>query len=230
MKFQNIKINNIPTIIWGEKSDKVYIHIHGKMSRKEYAENFAKIAEGKGYQTISFDLPDHGERTDSDYPCDIWNGMHDLALIGDYAFSKWSDISLFACSIGAYFSLNTYSDRNFKKCLFQSPVLNMEYLIHQMFDWFNVTEEKLSIEKEIPTPVDLLRWDYYQYVKEHPIEKWDIPTFILYGGKDNLQSIEVIHEFVKRYGCKLTVSQNSEHPFMQEEDTNIVHEWLMENI
>ena len=35
MKKERIKINNIPTIIWGEKSPKVYIAIHGNMSNKE---------------------------------------------------------------------------------------------------------------------------------------------------------------------------------------------------
>ena len=230
MKVQSIKINNIPTIIWGEKSDKVYIHVHGKMSCKEYADNFAEIAKKKGYQTLSFDLPEHGERKDSNYRCDIWNGMHDLTVISDYAFSMWSDVSLFACSLGAYFSLNAYADRNFRNCLFQSPVLNMEYLIRQMFCCFNETEEKLYTESEIPTPVDLLRWDYYQYVKEHPIEKWNIPTSILYGGKDNLQSEEVIQKFVKANDCKLTISQNSEHPFMQKEDIKTVRTWLEENV
>lgn len=230
MKFQRIKINAIPAIIWGEKSDKVYIHVHGKMSCKEHAENFAEIAEKKGYQTLSFDLPEHGERKEVNYRCDIWNGMHDLTVIGDYAFLMWKEVSLFACSLGAYFSLNTYADRKFMNCLFQSPVLDMEYLIQQMFCWFNVTEEKLCIEKEIPTPVDLLRWDYYQYVKNHPIEKWNIPTSILYGGKDNLQSIEVIQKFVKAHSCKLTISQSSEHSFMQEEDIKIVRTWLEENV
>ena len=230
MEVQNIKISNIPAIIWGKKSDKVYIHVHGKMSCKEYAENFAKIAEKKGYQTLSFDLPEHGERKDSNYRCDIWNGMYDLTVIGDYAFSRWNDVSLFACSLGAYFSLNTYADRNFTNCLFQSPVLNMEYLIRQMFVWFNVTEERLRKEKEIPTPIDLLRWDYYLYVKEHPIEKWSIPTSILYGGKDNMQSVDVIQKFVKAHDCKLTISQSSDHPFMQSEDIKIVCTWLEENI
>ena len=230
MKFQRIKINAIPAIIWGEKSDKVYIHVHGKMSCKEHAENFAEIAEKKGYQTLSFDLPEHGERKEVNYRCDIWNGMHDLTVIGDYAFLMWKEVSLFACSLGAYFSLNTYAGRKFMNCLFQSPVLDMEYLIQQMFSWFNVTEEKLCIDKEIPTPVDLLRWDYYQYVKNHPIEKWNIPTSILYGGKDNLQSIEVIQKFVKAHSCKLTISQSSEHSFMQEEDIKIVRTWLEENV
>ena len=35
MKIERIKINNIPSIIWGEKSSKVYIAIHGNMSNKE---------------------------------------------------------------------------------------------------------------------------------------------------------------------------------------------------
>lgn len=230
MKVQNIRIGNIPAIIWGKKSDKVYVHVHGKMSCKEYAGDFAAIAENKGYQTLSFDLPEHGERKDSAYRCDIWNGMNDLNVIADYAFSKWDDVSLFACSLGAYFSLNAYADRNFTNCLFQSPILNMECLINQMFTWFNVTEEKLCVEKEIPTPVDLLRWDYYQYVKDHPVKKWSIPTSILYGGKDNLQSIDIIKEFVKSYNCKLTVSHTSEHPFMDTDDRKKVDAWLEENI
>ncbi|MEG0540901.1 MAG: alpha/beta hydrolase [Angelakisella sp.] len=230
MKIQNIEINSIPAIIWGEQSDKVYIHVHGKQSRKEYAENFAEIAEKKGYQTLSFDLPEHGERTDSSYRCDVWNGMHDLSLIADYAFSKWNDVSLFACSLGAYFSLNTYADRGFTKCLFQSPVLDMEYLVRQMFIWFHVTEERLRVEKEISTPVDLLRWDYFQYILEYPIENWNFPTSILYGGKDNMQSYKVVKDFVDAHHCKLTVSENSEHPFMQPEDMAIVTAWLEDNI
>jgi hypothetical protein len=86
-------------------------------------------AEKKGYQILSFDLPKHGERNDSDYRCDIWNVIKDLSLIADYTFSKWNDVSLFACSLDAYFSLNTYEDRKFFKSLFQSPLLNMEYMI-----------------------------------------------------------------------------------------------------
>lgn len=47
-QFKHIQINNIPAMIWGKKSDKIYIHVHGKMSCKEYAEDFATIAEKKG--------------------------------------------------------------------------------------------------------------------------------------------------------------------------------------
>ena len=106
----------------------------------------------------------------------------------------------------------------------------MEYLIQQMFLWFRVTEERLCVEKEIPTPVDTLRWDYYQYVKEHPICDWDIPTAILYGEKDNMQSEDVIQKFVRKHQCNLTISQDSEHAFMQDGDRNIVEKWLEKNI
>lgn len=39
MKTQKFIINNIPVIIWGNESKKVYIYVHGKMSCKEYAED-----------------------------------------------------------------------------------------------------------------------------------------------------------------------------------------------
>ena len=38
MKTIKININNIPAIIWGKPSDKVYLYVHGKMSCKEVAE------------------------------------------------------------------------------------------------------------------------------------------------------------------------------------------------
>lgn len=230
MKKQPMAIANIPAIIWGEKLNKVYVHVHGKMSRKEYAEHFAKIAEQHGYQTLSFDLPEHGERMDKEHRCDVWSGMHDLSEIAGYAFDHWQDVSMYACSIGAYFSLNTYADKPFTKCLFQSPILNMSYLIQQMFQWFGVDAQRLQAEKEIDTPVDLLRWDYYQYVMAHPITFWPIPTAILYGALDNLQSLEVIQVFAKEHNCQLTVSPNSEHPFMAPEDEAIVTRWLEEHI
>lgn len=230
MKEERIKINNIPTIVWGEKSDKVYLWVHGKMSSKEYASTFAKIAEEKGYQTVSFDLPGHGDRAEENERCDIWNGMRDLALVGEYVFANWKEVSLFACSLGAYFSLNTYHTFDFKKCLFQSPILDMEYLIGQMMMWFDVSEERLEEEKEVDTPIDILSWNYYQYVKAHPIQNWKIPTRILFGGKDNLQSMDVVKNFAKKYSCLLTVAEKSEHPFMEEADGMIVWQWLVDNI
>lgn len=230
MRTERIKIGGIPAIVWGEKSNKAYIHVHGKQSRKEYAENFAVIASRKGYQTISFDLPEHGERTDSSYRCDIFNGKTDLKIISNYVFNNWNEVSLFACSLGAFFSLNTYNHLNFKKALFQSPIVDMKFLINKMFESYDVNEKMLFEKKEIVTPLDTLRWDYYQYVLANPIINWDIKTTILYGGQDNMQSLEVINEFANKFNCRVEISENSKHPFMDEQDFKIVEEWLEKHI
>lgn len=229
MKTQKFMLDDIPSILWGEDSNKVYVHVHGKMSRKEYAESFAAIAETKGYQTLSFDLPEHGERTDSKR-CDVWDGVSDLRTISDYAFANWERVSLYACSIGAYFSLNAYNTMPFEKALFQSPIVDTERLVKNMMLWSGVTESELESKKEIPSPVDTLRWDYYQYIISHPITQWNIPTAILYGGKDNLQPEESVRAFAEKFGCSLTVSENSEHPFMAQSDAPIVENWLCRNI
>lgn len=222
-------LGDIPAILWGEDSNKVYVHVHGKMSRKEYAESFAAIAETKGCQTLSFDLPEHGERTDSKR-CDVWDGISDLRTISDYAFANWEQVSLYACSIGAYFSLNAYNAMPFEKALFHSPIVDMERLVKNMMLWSGVTEAELESKKEIPSSVDTLRWDYYQYIISHPITQWNIPTAILYGGKDNLQPEESVRAFAEKFGCSLTVSENSEHPFMAQSDALIVENWLCRNI
>lgn len=230
MKIEKISINGIPAIIWGEKSKKAYLYVHGKMSNKESANEFALIAAKKGYQTISFDLPEHGERTDLSYSCNVFHGITDLNHIGDYVFENWDKVSLYGCSIGAFFSLHAYQERYFEHCLFQSPIVNMDYLMEQMFLWFGISKEQLKDQGEIETPIDTMSWAYYSYVKEHPIHRWDSPTHILYGGKDNLQSLAVIEEFKNQFHCKLTIAENSEHPFMEEDDKNIVSDWLEKNI
>lgn len=230
MQAERLMIAGIPALVWGGESDRVYLCVHGKMSSKESAEGIARIAAQKGYQTISFDLPQHGDRRDDPRRCDIWNGVHDLNVVADYVFSRWQEVSLYACSLGAYFSLHAYGERPFRKCLFQSPVLDIEYLIRQMFLWFDITEERLEREKQIDTPIDLMRWDYFQYVLAHPVERWEIPTSILYGGRDDLQSAGVISAFAERYGCSVTVSKDSEHPFMKEADFPVVDRWLQSNI
>ena len=228
MYTQRTEIRGIPAVIWGEPSERAYLYVHGKQASKEAAAGFAAIAAEKGFQTLSFDLPRHGERAASPERCDIWNGMRDLAIVRDAAFARWREVSLFGCSLGAYFSLNTYSGDDFRRCLFQSPIVNMDALTRQMMVWFGITEERL--EREIETPIDLMTWDYVQYVRAHPVTSWPIPTRVLYAGRDNLQPREVIDAFCARFHASLTVSPQSEHPFMGEGDADIVARWMRESL
>ena len=107
----------------------------------------------------------------------------------------------------------------------------MEQIIRKIMMWFNITEEKLEKEKIIFTPMGQnLYWDYYCYVKENPIIKWDIPTYILYGAKDNLCEKDIILNFTEKFGCTLEISQNSEHYFHTEEDLVKLKKWFEKNI
>lgn len=228
---QTLAIGSIPAILWGPASDNVYIFVHGKLSRKEDAEGFSQIAGSKGYQVVSFDLPRHGARQAEDYQCTVQNAVHDLCIISDYVTSRWSNVSLFASSLGAYFSLVAYRELKFKQCLFQSPILDMENLIQNMMKWSNVTEDDLREKQEIPTPMgETLSWPYYAYVRENPIVKWDNPTHILVGSNDNLTPGNILDAFVAKFHCGLDVLENGEHYFHTKGQLEVLDKWLNLNI
>lgn len=219
----------IPSVLFGEKSEKLFICVHGKYGSKEEAESFAQIVIPRGYQVLAFDLPGHGERKDEDYPCTVQNGVKDLCSIYDEVKNSYKEISLYACSLGAYFSLLAYSDIDFKNSLFISPILSMERLIQNMMKWSGVTEERLQDEKIIATSFgENLSWDYYEYVKQHPVNKWDSPTSILYGENDNLTEKDILENFVKEFNCKLEIMKNGEHYFHTPEQVEFLNSWFKE--
>lgn len=228
-----LKINDIPAILWGDKSDKLFIAVHGNMSHKadEVIVILAEEVISKGYQVLSFDLPEHGDRKHESYACKVGNCVQDLNTVMNYAKSLSNSISLFACSMGAYFSLLEYSHTPLKQCLFLSPVVNMERIINNMMIWFNISESKLKIQKEIPTPIgQTLYWDYYCYVKKHPIVTWNNPTSILYGSKDTLCEFDIISEFAENFSCDLQVMENGEHYFHTVQQLQYFRHWLKEHI
>ena len=227
------EIENIPAILWGETSNNIFIVIHGNMSNKEddVIEIFAKQAIKLGYQVLSFDLPEHGERAKESTPCKVQNCIKELALVMNYTKENWRNISLFACSMGAYFSLLEYKDEVINQALFLSPVVNMKRIIKNMMKWFNIDEQYLKNEQTVKTPIGQnLYWDYYCYVKEHPVDKWNMPTSILYGAKDDLCEEDTILNFVKRFNCNLTVMDKGEHYFHTQEQLNFFEKWLESSI
>ncbi len=229
----NNKIS-IPAILWGKPGAKLLIEVHGNLSDKEdtVISILAEKAVAKGYQVLSFDLPGHGERADDNYECIPQNCVSDLLAVYKYARSLASDISLFACSMGAYFSLLAYHDFDIKQCLFLSPVLNMERIIRNMMEGFQVSEERLQVEKQIPLPIgQTLDWDYYCYVKKNPVcFDWKMPTAILYGADDNLSEWKEISVFAKRYQAEVKVLEHGEHYFHTEEQLQVFESWADDNL
>ncbi|MBU4440403.1 MAG: alpha/beta hydrolase, partial [Acetobacterium sp.] len=140
-------------------------------------------------------------------------------------------ISLFGCSMGAYFSLLTYKEEDLKQGIFLSPVVDMERIINNMMTWFSVSEEQLQTEREVATPIgQVLYWDYYCYVKEHSINSWNKPTAILYGSADDLCEFDTVSNFAQQFNCDLTVMEHGEHYFHTEEQLEFFRQWLEKRI
>jgi alpha-beta hydrolase superfamily lysophospholipase len=222
VKFQ---IHNIPALLYGENSDRVWLFVHGKSGYKEEAEAFAEIACPRGAQVLAIDLPGHGERKAA-AGFDPWHVVPELRESVAYLRQRWTHICLRATSIGAWFSMLAFPDTPLEWALFVSPVLDMEQLIRSMMIWACVDEAQLEREGEIPTNFgETLSWDYFQYAKAHPIVKWDIPTAILYAGQDNLTDRGTVDTFVSRFDCHLTVMDNGEHWFHTPEQLHILKSW-----
>lgn len=234
MKIDRINISNIPSIIWGEKSNRVFIAVHGNMSNKEdeVIKILAEKVTSNGYQVLSFDLPEHGERKDNtNYLCKVQNCVNDLKLIMEYAKANFEEINLWACSMGAYFSLLAYKNENIEQCIFLSPVVNMKVIIDNMMLWSNTTENELREKQEIKTDFgQTLYWDYYLYVKENPITNWNKKTYILYGNEDNMQDENIIKNFSENFSCKLSILEDGEHYFHTEKQLDYYKNWLSKTI
>lgn len=227
MKEKQIAVQEIPAVLYGDSSEKLFLFIHGKMGCKEEAAHFAEIVCPKGYQVLSIDLPGHGERTAVMERFVPWEVVPELQAVYGYARQRWKKISLFANSIGAYFSLLTFQEVNLEKSLFVSPILDMEKLIRDMMGWAGVTQEQLKAAGEIPTAFgETLSWKYLTYAAENRITKWDSPTAILYAGQDHLTARQTVDDFARQFGCAVTVMENGEHWFHTEEQLSVLDAWL----
>lgn len=233
MRKEKLSIQGIPAVLWGEKSNKLLIAVHGNQSHKEdtVIAILAEKAVGKGWRMLSFDLPEHGERRDEGIPCKVQICVRELEAVMKYAKEIAGEIALFGCSMGAYFSMLAYRSEPLYQALLLSPVVDMERVIGNMMRWFDVSEERLKAEREIATPVgQTLYWDYYCYVKSHPIETWNVPTSILYGSDDELCEYDRVSDFAGRFRAGLRVMEHGEHFFHTGEQLECYRQWLREKI
>ena len=227
IRMEKLSIEEKPAILWGEAAKKVFLYIHGKSGCKEEAELLAQIACRKGWQVLSFDLPEHGERKNERNAFNPWMAVPEIKAVYQYAERNWSRISIYANSLGAWFSMLALAEKSLEKCLFVSPVLDMRKLIETMMEWAGVSPERLEKEGEIATDFgETLSWKYFIYAKEHPIETWNYPTEILYGGKDNLTEQQIVVDFAAKFYCRLTVMEAGEHWFHTKEQLDVLRRWV----
>lgn len=197
---------------------KAIIYIHGKGGNAKEALHYQPLF--KDYEIIGFDYT-------AQFP---WEAKEEFPKFFETVQQKFESVSVIANSIGAYFTMSALSDKLIEKAFFISPIVDMEKLIETMMLWANVTKEELQMQKEIPTNFgEILSWECYCYVKGNPII-WKIPTYILYGEKDNLTSYETISDFANRIHAKLTVMKNGEHWFHTEEQMQFLDNWIKNNL
>ena len=196
----------------------IVIYVHGKGGTAEEAKHYQPLfAES---DVIGFDYKSQNP----------WEAKREFPDFYDLHSKGYDSVILVANSIGAFFSMNALAEKNISKALFISPIVNMERLITDMMTWANVTEDELCSKKEISTDFgETLSWEYLCYVRKHPI-KWNIPTCILYGAKDNLTSIETISEFAEQTGAILTVMNDGEHWFHTEEQMEFLDNWIRNSV
>lgn len=225
MKQQIFYIDKTPAVLYGEKSTSVYLYLHGQSGNKFEGKAFAETAIIKGDQVLAIDLPEHGERNDEEKLLP-WTVLSELEIIKQFLYSNWSNVSIRANSIGAWFSMLSFANNNINKCLFVSPVLDMEKLISDMMKLALVTENDLQQKREIQTDFgQTLSWDYLSFVRQNPITQWSIPTKILYASKDNLVQRETVEKFVERFQCGLSIMENGEHWFHTDEQLEYLKTW-----
>lgn len=202
----------------GDILKKVILYIHGKGGSYLEAEQYQKNC--LGFDIIGVDYNNY-------LPWIVQNQIRDAY---NKAHKAYDQIYVIANSIGAYFAMHTLQNYDIEKVLFISPVLDMERLILDMMSWANVSETELCEKGEIPTDFgEILSWKYLCFVRENPI-KWNVPTEILYAGKDNLVSRQTVDSFVGSHNANLTIMEDGEHWFHTEEQIDFLNIWMQKAI
>ena len=192
----------------------VVIYIHGKYGTAEEAEHYKKIFNEA--DIIGFEYT-------SEYP---WDFQKEFSNFIENIYAKYKKISIIANSIGAYFTMLSLTNKNIEKAFFISPIVDMEKLITDMMFLENITEKELYKKKKIKTSFgETLSWDYLTFVRKNPIE-WNVPTYILYGEKDNLTSYEMILNFTNKSKANLTIMKGGEHWFHTDEQIEFLNNWI----
>ena len=190
------------------------IYIHGKNGSPNEAEHYKNIfpaCDVIGLEYKSF-LP--------------YENAEEIRRAVTNFKSSYDKIIFVANSIGAYFAMNAGIDAEIFKAYFISPIVDMEELILKLMETCNVTEDELKSKGVIQIDGgEILSWKYLSYVRAHPL-KWKVPTKILYGGNDDVTSIETLKSFAEKFNAEVTIMADGEHWFHTDAQIKFLDNWI----
>ena len=194
--------------------EEIVVYVHGKGGSAQEAEHYKALFPN--CEVIGFDY--HAQSP--------WEATEEFSGFFAAVRKRCGKLTLVANSIGAFLSLSSLNEKLVDTAYFISPVVDMERLICNMMRWAGVSEAELAEKLEIPTTFgETLSWEYLCYVREHPVS-WEIPTYILYGEKDDLTSMETIKAFAKKNNAELAVMPGGEHWFHTKEQMQFLDNWI----
>lgn len=197
---------------------KAVVYIHGKGGCAEEAEHYKQLFPDA--HVIGFDYR-------SQTP---WQAAGEFSDYFERLRKEFDSVAIIANSIGAFFAMNALGGVPIEKAYFISPIVNMEKLITDMMQWAGVAEQELMEKGTIETAFgETLSMEYLTWVRRHPVS-WSVPTSILCGSSDSLQSIDIIREFAEKTGADLTVMENGEHWFHTEEQMAFLDKWILRQL
>lgn len=228
MNVNKIRIGSIPAMLWGAPGERIILAAHGKCSSKidDCIWILAEEATAKGYQVLSFDLPQHGERVCEPEPLMPEACVREMRMMYHYAAERAKAVSLFGCSLGAYLELLTFAEAEVAQAWFLSPVTDMAHIIQGLMARCGVTEDELRKKGEIHNGIEPLYYPYYAYVKAHPIRSWAHPTCILRGENDEMCAYADVKGFAERFGCELTIQKGAAHWFHTDVELTAFRGWI----
>lgn len=190
------------------------IYLHGKGGSAKEADQYKTLFPNS--EVIGFD---YRSRTP-------WEAKEEFPAFFVTQRERSDRLILIANSIGAFFAMSALDETLVDRAFFISPIVDMESLICKIMLGANVTETELEEKGTILAKQgETLSWNYLRYVRKHPIF-WNVPTSILYGGHDNLTSLETVSAFAERHPAKLTVMPGGEHWFHTQEQMDFLTKWL----
>jgi len=190
-------MNNVinDALIIGDKSDRVFLYVHGNGGSKEEAHAFAEVAVPLGYQVIGIDLPV------MEWPEKV---LSILEEVKQYLKANYKTISIRANSIGSWYSLMAFEGEEIEQALLVSPLLDMKTFIECM-------EQRDEA--------------YYEWVVNHPITKWSAETYILRPAVDLVVNEKVYQSFLSTHNCQVEIVDGGEHWFHTPEQLAVLSQW-----